>query len=614
MSMKNQVLRDIPRASAHFREAEAALGQDSDDPLLGWLHLGLASVAGELFDREQKLKSSRRAMVIGKRLGDELLWINAAQQSGDELTNGGRFTRGFGLRARAWERADRLNDASVCSSVAGQIGYAETLRRDPVEARRWLLRELQKDRVAKAPSARQSLSHMLGHALVVAGKPTEARTLVREAGCLCLEAIVCFLGGDWEDAEKIFLRDLEEQARKPGRPWQEFFASLWLAKLRRASGRYADAEGLLKRAIDIVEKGGAVLVEIDARQELSSLLGEIGAPQQAHQHLARCREIMTPREDWRGLAGAVARAEAIVASAEGRLDDAQAQFAHAVEIFQRYEVHFDEAEALYYWGRALNMAGNSARANEKFDVAIEIYKRHGGGQRWIDRVEAERARIRPEPIESITDSTAVAHDTRAVFQRAGDYWTIAYGGTTFRLKHSKGLAYLATLLCNPNREFHALELVIDPASYRARPSDREQEIAAHGRFEESGMHVNGPGDAGPMLDREAREAYARRLAELRETIEDARETNNDERIAEAEDEIEQLSRELSHSVGLGGRARVASSPVERARLSVWHAIKSALEKIAVGNPDLGRLLSTTIKTGSVCVYRPDPRFPILWQF
>jgi len=347
---------------------------------------------------------------------------------------------------------------------------------------------------------------------------------------------------------------------------------------------------------------------------LSSLLGEIGAPQQAHQHLARCREIMTPREDWRGLAGAVARAEAIVASAEGRLDDAQAQFAHAVEIFQRYEVHFDEAEALYYWGRALNMAGNSARANEKFDVAIEIYKRHGGGQRWIDRVEAERARIRPEPIESITDSTAVAHDTRAVFQRAGDYWTIAYGGTTFRLKHSKGLAYLATLLCNPNREFHALELVIDPASYRARPSDREQEIAAHGRFEESGMHVNGPGDAGPMLDREAREAYARRQAELRETIEDARETNNDERIAEAEDEIEQLSRELSHSVGLGGRARVASSPVERARLSVWHAIKSALEKIAVGNPDLGRLLSTTIKTGSVCVYRPDPRFPILWQF
>jgi hypothetical protein len=54
--------------------------------------------------------------------------------------------------------------------------------------------------------------------------------------------------------------------------------------------------------------------------------------------------------------------------------------------------------------------------------------------------------------------------------------------------------------------------------------------------------------------------------------------------------------------------------LERARLSVRHAIKSALDKIAVGNPDLGRLLATTIKTGSVCVYRPDPRFPIVWQF
>ena len=216
-------------------------------------------------------------MEIGERLGNELLWIDAAVQHAEELINAGQIARGAELLARAWRRADRLNDARACSAVTTSAGLFEASRRDPVGARTWLLRELQEDRVAKAPSARQQLSHILGHTLVVAGTPTEAKTLVSQAECLWLEASVSFCCGDWEQAEKILIKALEQQARKAGRPWQEFFSSLWLARLRRASGRYRDAEGLLERAIDIMGKGRAVVIEIDARQELSSLLGEIGA-------------------------------------------------------------------------------------------------------------------------------------------------------------------------------------------------------------------------------------------------------------------------------------------------------------------------------------------------
>ena len=49
--------------------------------------------------------------------------------------------------------------------------------------------------------------------------------------------------------------------------------------------------------------------------------------------------------------------------------------------------------------------------------------------------------------------------TRQLFRREGDYWTIAYEGRTFRLRDTKGLAYLAELLRNPGREFFALDLV-----------------------------------------------------------------------------------------------------------------------------------------------------------
>ena len=62
------------------------------------------------------------------------------------------------------------------------------------------------------------------------------------------------------------------------------------------------------------------------------------------------------------------------------------------------------------------------------------------------------------------DSTGVAievaetHD--AIFRREGEYWTIAYGVHTFRLRDSRGLRYIAQLLHYPGREFRANELEV----------------------------------------------------------------------------------------------------------------------------------------------------------
>src|SRR6202521_2907061 len=47
---------------------------------------------------------------------------------------------------------------------------------------------------------------------------------------------------------------------------------------------------------------------------------------------------------------------------------------------------------------------------------------------------------------------------KGVFRKEGEYWTVGYGGKSFRLKDTKGLGFLAHLLRHPGTEFHVLDL------------------------------------------------------------------------------------------------------------------------------------------------------------
>ena len=133
-------------------------------------------------------------------------------------------------------------------------------------------------------------------------------------------------------------------------------------------------------------------------------------------------------------------------------------------------------------------------------------------------------------------------------------------------------------------------------------------------LEKAGIHVASLGDAGEMLDDQAKATYRRRLSELREELEEAKERGNVERAEQAEQEIDALTKELSRAVGLGGRNRKAASASERARQSISKTIKTVLERIAQSDAALGDILSRCIKTGTFCSYQPDPDFPIAWEF
>jgi hypothetical protein len=192
--------------------------------------------------------------------------------------------------------------------------------------------------------------------------------------------------------------------------------------------------------------------------------------------------------------------------------------------------------------------------------------------------------------------------TPSVFRRAGEYWSIAYERDAFRLKDSKGLRYLARLLGEPGRELHALDLVAG-----------ERPAVPPVQMPEPGLTPSWLGDAGETLDAQAKAEYRRRLAEMESELDEARAFGDPERAARAEEERDFLVRELAAAIGLGGRDRRMGSPSERARVSVTRAIRSALARIDEHSSALGDHFERTIRTGTFCSYRPDPRAPIDWR-
>ncbi|MCW2501442.1 MAG: hypothetical protein JWN87_3118, partial [Frankiales bacterium] len=171
-----------------------------------------------------------------------------------------------------------------------------------------------------------------------------------------------------------------------------------------------------------------------------------------------------------------------------------------------------------------------------------------------------------------------------VLARDGDGWLVTDADRTVRLRDSKGLRYLADLLAHPGVERHVLDLV----ALTDGPGQR-----------------HGLGDAGPVLDPQAKAAYRARLAALRAELDDADAAGDVDGSARAQAELAALTAELSRAVGLGGRDRVVGSAAEKARLNVTRAVRTALARIAEDLPTLGARLDRDVRTGLHCVFVPD---------
>jgi pimeloyl-ACP methyl ester carboxylesterase len=187
-----------------------------------------------------------------------------------------------------------------------------------------------------------------------------------------------------------------------------------------------------------------------------------------------------------------------------------------------------------------------------------------------------------------------------LFHRDGEYWTVGYRGLVVTLRDSKGLRDLGRLLAKPGREFHVLDLMADGTGARPIPSSQAAE---------AGLATEGWGQ--PVIDQAARAHYQRRITELEDDLEEAKERGDGEAHAAAREELDALITELTAAYGLAGRPRRSPDPVERARKAVSRRLRHAMSRIARAHPRLGRHLAASIRTGVFCSYQPER--DIVWS-
>ena len=164
------------------------------------------------------------------------------------------------------------------------------------------------------------------------------------------------------------------------------------------------------------------------------------------------------------------------------------------------------------------------------------------------------------------------------FLHRGEVWELAFRGEKILLPDAKGLHDLAKMLQHPEEEFHCTDLM------------------GAGIRESSSVEA---------FDKQAKQNYRNRVARLQEEMEEARSFGDTSRLERLEHEYDELMAHLSSSIGLGGRTRVATTSVEKARSAVTWRIRSSIKKIEKQHPALAKHLKASIKTGTFCTYQPE---------
>jgi tetratricopeptide (TPR) repeat protein len=580
--------------------------------------------------------------------GDDRLRVRLLARLSCALRSAPDREHNAALSGQAVAMARRLDDpATLCYALEGRFG-AIWWPENPAE-RLEVARELLQLAEETGDDERVVAGHLcmlvaLLELSDVAGARAQLDALAKRAEELrqpaqrwvgvSVRSLVALLEGDFETAEHLILEVLPMSEATPIRD-NVSAARSQLFLLRREQGRLDEVEDLVRSAVVefpwypvhraalaclLLESGradeGRVVFEGLAREDFRALyrdnewllgmalatdacflLGDTHAAGTLYEQLLPFAGRDTAA--WaEGSVGVVDRYLGRLAVTLGRLEDAEAHLRRAIDVNERvgarpWVAHSQHDLATLLLSR--DAAGDRECAEDLLRDALRTARDVG-----MTALEGSVGKL-------LGDAPAIAPGAagptaRSVFRREGEYWSIAFEGQAFRLRDAKGLRHLARLLAAPGKELHALELV-----------RMEQGLPDRTDASEPGLEADGLGDAGAVLDPQAKAAYRRRLVELQEDLDEAESWHDPERAAQAREEMQFLTGQLAGAVGMGGRDRRAASVAERARLNVTRAIKTAMARIADNNPALGAHLATTIHTGTFCSYTPDARVEVAWQ-
>jgi tetratricopeptide (TPR) repeat protein len=593
---------DLPRAIDHFDRAEGLLTRHPDPANLMQLFHHRGVVCLLTMETKKGLDLTLRAMELCEQLGDELWWTLTSAVRIRFLVWFGRLAEARSLELRAREKADRLDDASTGPLIAYHAGVSYSELWDARVALLGCLAELSKSHTSRSPFRTMLLGES-SYLFMRVGEIAETRRVLTQMRGPDASTALPWEDGDWDRNHQDMTNQVE-LARRDGNLELMCVRLHWLGQICKVRGMYAQSEAFSRESLALAQKAPNLPRILQVEQDLCLVYFDLRRREDAKQSLEACLRILALGEDWRGLEGGVVRAQAVVAALNRRFTEADTQFGKALDIVRRYSEPWLEAHVYLYWARTLALAGDKRRANEKFQAQIEIYRRIGAGQPWIDNVTAEMERGSHQPAASPI-AVAVNQKTLCTFRREGEYWALSYQGEIFRVRDANGLHYIAHLLGLPGQQVSSLELAaLTSGGETANDANNSDAMA-------SGHITSDLGDAGEMLDSKSIAQYKRRRDELREELDLAVRANDVGAQQRSRAELDALAHQLISGRGKGGQLRKVAAHRERARVAVTKRIKSALENIRAADPSMGRHLATSIQTGHCCCYTPSR--PVSWQ-
>jgi hypothetical protein len=395
---------------------------------------------------------------------------------------------------------------------------------------------------------------------VQAGLPDAANVLEAQLG-----AIAAARGGALLD--EVF----EIEARRGVPPMFQAFAALSRAYGLAAAGRPEEARALFPTGLPEIDldrvPGPSRWLYLGMTAELAYRLGDAAAARSVHDKLTPYADRFVVAGGAVGCGGTVSRLLGLCALTLDQPDDAVRWLRAAVASNRRIGAAPFVARAQAELATALGRRGQPSDAEEVRQLLAEVAR--AATELGMAVLAGEIAGLQAED---------QAGPDRPRLRRDGEDWVLSMGAQTVRLRHSKGMAQLAVLLANPGREIAAVELV-------------------------GGIPT--PTAPDPVLDEPARRAYRQRLAELDAALEGAAARGDATAAGGLEDERAALVAELKRAAGLAGRPRAFSDEAERARVNVTRTIRQALHRILAADPDAGRHLLGSVRTGIRCVYQPN---------
>jgi hypothetical protein len=309
-------------------------------------------------------------------------------------------------------------------------------------------------------------------------------------------------------------------------------------------------------------------------------------------------------------------------------EEAAGYYERALQLLPHVEAGLTQhCELLLALGEARYHAGQTQVARETFLQAAELAQQLQSSDdpqalvRLQDKIQTLKSKILTENPEfqgpnlgsqdNLTkrpsqdsglrtqDSGPRAQDSN-LFRREGDYWTLRYHGESARVRDVKGLHHLVSLLREPGREFHVVDLLAMTDAPPLGPSSPRKE--ARGL-----VPLLSPERTLP--DQKARVLYRQRLRELREELAEAEQFHDNGRVDTLREEMEFLTQELMGAYGVCQSQRKSSGEIEKARKAVAYRIRTALTKIRHTHAPLGRHLAAAIRTGVFCSYNPEQPTP-----